>query len=63
MTVLTRTLHITGPQNPSSDRKSHGYSFWAEDGVIDMVITEPGTTIDSEHHIATFKTLKQLRRV
>ena len=49
MTVLTCSLHITGKQNPSFGRKSYGYSFWAADGVIDMVIIEPGTTINSEH--------------
>jgi hypothetical protein len=63
MTVLTCTLYITGPQNPSFGRKSHGYSFWAADGDIDMVVIEPGITINWEHYAATLKTLKQLRRV
>jgi hypothetical protein len=61
--VLICTLHITGPQNRSFGRKSHGCSFWAADGVIDTVVIEPGTTINSEHCIGTLKTLKQARRV
>jgi len=61
--VLTCTLRITGPQNPSFGRKSHVYCFWATDGVIDMVVIEPGTNTNSKHCTATLKTLKQLRRV
>jgi len=49
--------------NPSFGRKSHGYNFGAADGVIDMAIIEPETTINSEHYIATLRTLKQLGRV
>jgi hypothetical protein len=51
------------PQNRSFGRKSHGYSFWAADGVIDIFVIEPGTTINSEHCTGTLKTLKQLRKV
>ena len=62
--MLMCTLYITGPQNPSFGRKSQGYSFWGANGVIDMVFIEPGTTMNSEHYIATLKTLKQqLRRL
>jgi hypothetical protein len=63
MIVLTFTLRIIRPQNPSFGRKSYVYCFWATDGVIDMVVIEPGTTTISEHCTATLQTLKQLRIV